>query len=171
MTGRSSCAVARTATRWEILYNIRFREDAKFLFPELADIQSRAAAEWRGGNGSAHLGTPDFDGGGCSIDHLVFLRRARSGRPSMNRMEAMAASEARHWLGTGAPLYGPQEVRVSQRQAYRRLLDAGLWELHYSELQDAVEIARTDSEPPHENRALDHYFRRPLLEPGVFWKS
>ena len=40
----------------------------------------------------------------------------------MNRLEA---SEARHWLQK-ATLYGPEEGRVSQRLAYRRLLDAGV---------------------------------------------
>jgi hypothetical protein len=117
-------------------HNIRFREDAKLLFPELAD--NKVARRHNGALGievrTAEL--PVSTAGGCSIDHLVFLRRSRSGRPAMNRLEA---SEAQHWLGK-ATLYGPEEIRVSQRQAYRRLLDAGLWELHYSDLSEAVEM-------------------------------
>jgi hypothetical protein len=117
-------------------YNIRFREDAKFLFPELAD--NKVARRHNGALGievrTSRL--PISTAGGCSIDHLVFLRRSRSGRRGMNRLEA---NEARHWLGK-ATLYGPEEARVSQRLAYRRLLDAGLWELHYSDLPEAVEM-------------------------------
>ena len=117
-------------------HNIRFREDAKFLFPELAD--SKIARRHNGALGievrTSEL--PISTVGGCSIDHLVFLRRSRSGRPAMNRLEA---AEATRWLEK-ATLYGPDVVRVSQRQAYRRLLDAGLWELHYSDLSDAVQM-------------------------------
>jgi hypothetical protein len=117
-------------------YNIRFREDAKFLFPELA-----ACKVGRRQNGALGMevrtsGLPVSTAGGCSIDHLVFLRRSRSGSASIN---PYSADEALHWLER-ATLYGPAEVQSSQRQAYRRLLDAGIWELHYSDLGDAIEL-------------------------------
>jgi hypothetical protein len=117
-------------------YNIRFREDAKFLFPELAD--NNVARRHNGALGieARTSELPISTAGGCSIDHIVFLRRSRSGRPGINRLEA---GEAQRRLGK-ATLYGPEEVRVSQRLAYRRLLDAGLWELYYSDLPDAVQM-------------------------------
>jgi hypothetical protein len=117
-------------------HNIRFREDAKVLFPELSDF--KVARRHNGAMGievrTSEL--PVSTAGGCTIDHLVFLHRSRSGPARMNRYEA---SEALRWLEK-ATLYGTEDVRASQRQAYRRLLDAGLWELHYSDLPEAVQM-------------------------------
>lgn len=117
-------------------HRLRFREDAKYLFPELAD--HKVARRHNGALGmeveTSEL--PIMTANGSSIDHLVFLRRSRSGRASMNRF---SPAEALDWLEK-AILYGPAEVRASQRQAYRRLVDAGVWELHYSDLEDAVRL-------------------------------
>jgi hypothetical protein len=66
----------------------------------------------------------------------VFLRRSRSGAASMHRLEA---SEALEWLEKTTS-YGPVEVQASQRRAYRRLMEAGIWELHYSDLPGAIEL-------------------------------
>ena len=117
-------------------YSMRFRKDAKVLFPEL----SRCAVALRP-NGALGIEVltsqlPVSTIGGCSIDHLVFLRRSRTGRARVNRYDP---EEALQWLER-ASLYGPAEVQRSQRQTYRRLLDAGLWELHYSDLSDAVNM-------------------------------
>lgn len=117
-------------------FRVRFREDAKFLFPELADYKVQRRL-----NGALALEVPTSGldvttAIGCSIDHLVFLRRSRSGEARMNRF---SAGEALRWLEK-ATLYGPEHVRASQRQAYRRLVDAGVWELHYSDLSEAVEL-------------------------------
>lgn len=117
-------------------YSIRFREDAKFLFPELAGF--RVAQRHNGAMGieARTADLPVETANGCSIDHMVFLRRSRSGSPSINRF---AKSEALRWLEK-ATLYGPEDVQASQRHAYRRLLDASVWELHYSDLSDAVNL-------------------------------
>ncbi len=117
-------------------YNIRFREDAKFLFPELAGFKVAQRHNGALGMEVRTSALPVSTAGGCSIDHLVFLRRSRAGMASMN---PFGASEALRWLEK-ATLYGPDEVQASQRQAYRRLLDAGIWELHYSDLSDAVQL-------------------------------
>ena len=92
-------------------YRVRFREDAKFLFPELAGYKVARRL-----NGSLALEVPtialDLNVAiGNSVDHLVFLRRSSSGRASMNRF---SAAEALHWLEQ-ATLYGPEHVRASQR--------------------------------------------------------
>jgi hypothetical protein len=117
-------------------YRVRFREDAKSLFPELADFKVIRRL-----NGALALEVPTADLGvetavGHSVDHLVFLRRSRSCEARINRY---SAAEALRWLEK-ATLYGPEHVRVAQRQAYRRLVDASAWELHYSDLSDAIHV-------------------------------
>ena len=117
-------------------HSLRFRKDAKKLFPELADCVVAVRP-----NGALGLEVPTSrlpvsTASGSSIDHLVFLNRSTSGRARMNRRPA---SDALSWL-EGARLYGPAEVQADQRRAYRRLLDAGLWELQYSHLDEAVEL-------------------------------
>jgi hypothetical protein len=117
-------------------HTIRFREDAKLLFPELSG--SKVARRHNGALGieMPTSGLPLSTTGGCSVDHLVFLRRSGSGRARMNRFNAV---DALAWLER-ASLYGSAGLQESQRQAYRRLLDAGVWELHYSDLSDAVKL-------------------------------
>jgi hypothetical protein len=114
--------------------SIRFREDAKVLFPELAGFQVERRHNGALGIEARTSQLPVATASGCSIDHLVFLRRSRSGPAGMDRF---AKAEALRWLEK-AILYGPEDVQASQRRAYRRLLDAGIWELHYSDLSDAV---------------------------------
>jgi hypothetical protein len=116
-------------------YSVRFRKDAKNLFPELANYRVGVRP-----NGALGMEVPTSElpvstACGCSIDHVVFLRRSDSGRARMNRFDEREALE---WFER-ATLYGPAEVQVAQRQAYRRLLDAGIWELHYSDLSEAIE--------------------------------
>lgn len=115
-------------------YSIRFREDAKLLFPELAEFEVGRRHNGALGIEARTSDLPITTAHGCSIDHLVFLRRSRTGEARMNRF---AGADPMQWLEK-ASLYGPEEVRASQRQAYQRLLDADVWELHYSHLSDAV---------------------------------
>lgn len=117
-------------------YRVRFREDAKFLFPELADYKAVRRL-----NGSLALEVPTTELGvktaiGHSVDHLVFLRRSRSGAARLNRF---SPAEALLWLEQ-ATLYGPEHVQAAQLQTYRRLVNGGVWELHYSDLADAVQL-------------------------------
>lgn len=117
-------------------YSVRFRADAKNLFPELDRFRVRRRVNGKEG---IEARTHDLEmqiANGCSIDHLVFLRRFPSQEPSINPIDA---AETLAWLESAAQ-YGTQEVRDAQRQSYRRLLDAGLWELHYSDVADAIEI-------------------------------
>jgi hypothetical protein len=114
----------------------RFREHAKLLFPELENCRFRPKL-----NGAPGMEVPTSDlpvetASGCSIDHLVFLRRAPAGRA---RIGPFDKARALAWLEQ-VVLYGPADVRESLRQAYRRLLSAGTWELHYSNLSDAVHL-------------------------------
>jgi hypothetical protein len=117
-------------------FNIRLREDAKFLFPELANCKVHLRH-----NGTLGMEVPTAElpvetAHGSSIEHLVFLRRSRSGTARLGRF---TASEALRWLEKATP-YGPEDAQASQKQAYRRLLEARIWELQYSDLQDAIEL-------------------------------
>jgi hypothetical protein len=116
-------------------YSIRFREDAKVLFPELENHRARVRMNGKWGMELRTLGLPIATASGCSIDHLVFLRRGRRGAARMNRFDA---SEAMAFFERTLTFYGTDEMKAAQLQAYRRLLDAGIWELHYSDLSDAM---------------------------------
>ena len=117
-------------------HSLRLREDARDLFPELADrrVALRMNGKWGMEVPTSEL--PFSTANGCSIDHMVFLRRS-SGTSA--RLKTMDPQGALAWLEQSV-LYGPAEAQASQRQAYRRLLGAGLWELHYSDLDEAIEL-------------------------------
>jgi len=116
--------------------SIRFREDAKVLFPELAGFKVERRHNGALGIEARTSELPVTTSSGCSIDHLVFLRRTRTGPAGMDRF---AKTNALRWLEK-ATIYGPEDVQESQRRAYHRLLDADIWELHYSDLGDAVSL-------------------------------
>jgi hypothetical protein len=113
---------------------IRLREDAKDLFPEL---RNHRVALRPNGNPGIEVQTselPISTAGGSVVDHIVFLRRSNSGRARMNPFEG---TEALAWFEQAAS-YGRASSRAAQREAYRRLLSANLWELYYSDLDEAV---------------------------------
>ena len=116
-------------------YGIRFREDAKNLFPELARHQIARRQNGRLGMEVRTSELPVTTAPGCSIDHMVFLRRANSGAATMNRFDA---NDALRWLHR-SPAYGPLDAQASQRQA-TQINDALTGELHYSDLEDAIRL-------------------------------
>lgn len=126
-------------------YVLRFREDAKLLFPELADCP--AAVRLNGKIGVEVL-TNLLQGisiaNGSVIDHIVFLNRDEPG-PKLMRFETEAAL---CWFEQFS-CYGTEKVRNLQRNAYRRLTGAKIWELRYTELDSAVarleRLVRTDA--------------------------
>jgi hypothetical protein len=115
-------------------HTLRFREDAKSLFPELEDWH---AAERPNGKIGLEVFTKRLPGiataDGCVIDHVVFLNRNEAG-PKLVRFETEAALR---WFEQFS-CYGSQEARDLQRNAYRRLLGASIWELRYRDLDAAV---------------------------------
>ena len=106
------------------------------LFPELRNYRFAPKLNGAPGMEVPTSELPVTTANGCPIDHLVFLRRSSSGSA---RIEPFDADRALEWLEQ-VDFYGPAEVQASQRQAYRRLLDAGIWELHYSNLSDAMKL-------------------------------
>jgi hypothetical protein len=117
-------------------FTVRFREDAKVLFPELANCPVALRPNGALGMEVATSELPISTAAGCAVEHLVFLRRSASGPASMNPFDA---DQALAWLER-TTLYGPVEVRASQWQAYHRLVGAKIWELHYSYLPDAIAL-------------------------------
>jgi hypothetical protein len=117
-------------------YSARFREHAKLLFPELENCRSQPKLNGAPGMEVPMADLPVATASGCSIDHLVFLRRGAAGPASIGPFDQASALA---WLEQGV-MYGPGDVQESLRQAYRRLLNAGIWELHYSNLSDAVHL-------------------------------
>lgn len=118
---------------------LRFREDAKSFFPELAD---RTTAMRPNGKIGIEVLTDQLAGistaDGCVIDHVVFLNRREPG-PKLVRFDKQ---DALCWFEQFS-CYGTREARDSQRNAYRRLMGAGIWELRYRDLDSAV--ARLES--------------------------
>jgi hypothetical protein len=117
-------------------YSVRFREDAKFLFPELENYRVKLRPNGGIGMEVRTSELPITTATGCSIDHVVFLRRSNSGPARAGRYNA---ADALAWFER-AVLYGPDEAQAAQREAYKRLLKAGVWELHYSDLSEAVQL-------------------------------
>lgn len=71
---------------------------------------------------------------GCSIDHIVFLNRNEQGPARIRRYPK---DDALEWCGRYVT-FGTPETRQSQLRCYQRLLSAGIWEMRYSDLDDAV---------------------------------
>jgi hypothetical protein len=114
--------------------SIRFRPDSSDLFPELADHvplfrpNGKLAIELR----PSALGISTASG--CNVDHVVFLDREDHGPASVHRYPEDRALE--YWAQY--TVLGPNDIRMAQRRCQERLLDAGLWRLRYSQLDDAV---------------------------------
>jgi hypothetical protein len=115
-------------------YAMRFREDAKFLFPELAD---RLAVRRPNGKIGIEVLThelPIRTAQGCSIEHIVCLNRNEAG-PA--RLQRYSKGDAITWSEQSV-LFGTAEVRAAQLACYRRLSGAGVWDLHYSDFDGAI---------------------------------
>jgi hypothetical protein len=115
-------------------HTIRFREDARHLFPELAD---QLPAVRPNGKIAIEMFThelPIKTAPGCSIDHVVFLNRQQHGEARLRHYPKDQA-----WEDWGAYVsFGTDQVRAAQRRCHERLLQAGIWELAYSHFDDAV---------------------------------
>ncbi len=115
-------------------YAIRLREDAGRLFPEL---QNRAPLKRGNGKIGIEIFTSELPiqcTPGCAIDHIVFLNR---NEPGAARIRRYSKDDAMEWCGRYAT-FGTREVRESQLRCYQRLLSAGIWELCYTDLDDAI---------------------------------
>jgi hypothetical protein len=115
-------------------YTLRLRADAKPLFPELQD---RIATTRPNGKEGIEIFTRELPiqvAPGCTIDHIVFLNRDQ---PGPARVRRYPKDDAQQWCQRYAT-FGVPGVRQAQAECYERLLRASIWEMCYSDLDDAV---------------------------------
>ena len=115
-------------------YAIRLRDDAGRLFPELQDRLPLKRPNGKIGLEIFTSELPIRSTPGCSIDHLVFLNR---NEPGPARIRRYPKDQTLDWCQRYVT-FGTREVREAQFRCYERLLDAGIWELRYSDLDDAI---------------------------------
>ena len=115
-------------------YSIRFRPDAPKLFPELADSLMTIRPN---GKVAIEVLTRDLavdTAPACNIDHVVYLNRDRAGQAVLRHLSKEWVRE--DWARYA--VFGTKVVREAQRLCYERILSAQLWEMQYSDLDDAV---------------------------------
>ncbi|MBZ5611413.1 MAG: hypothetical protein LAP38_24385 [Acidobacteriia bacterium] len=131
-----TCLVRKRLDRYAIgdPHTIRFREDAARFFGELADRLPVIRPSGKTGFEVFTRDLPLRTAPGCSVDHIVFLDRQRSGDARIRRYPREQALEYFERFAA----YGVSEVRAAQKSCYRRLIEAGIWEMQYADLDDAV---------------------------------
>ena len=115
--------------------SIRLREDARRFFPELAGHLSTVRPNGKVSIEILTRALPIDTLPGHSVDHVVFLARQDSGPASIRRYsreKALAQWEQYRSFGESA-------VRGAQQRCHQRLVEAGMWEMRYSRLEDAIE--------------------------------
>jgi hypothetical protein len=115
-------------------YSIRFREDARRLFPELADRQPEMLPTSKLGFEVFTRELPIATALGCVIEHIVFLNRSE---PGPRRLRPYLKDQALAWFERTV-CFGASDVRTAQLRSYRRLADAGIWELCYRDFNDGI---------------------------------
>jgi hypothetical protein len=115
-------------------HSIRFRPDAPQLFPELAD---RLVTIRPNGKVAIEVLTRELavdTAPGCNIDHVVYLNRDGAGQTHLRHVSKEWVLE--DWARYA--VFGTEAVREAQRQCYERIACAQLWEMRYSDLDEAV---------------------------------
>jgi hypothetical protein len=115
-------------------YTIRFRDDAPELFPELAEHLPVIRPNGKIGIEAFTRELPVTTAPGCVIDYLVLLNRHHPGSVRLRR----GAPDKFQETWDDYTSFGSEPTRAAQRQCYQRLADAGLWEMDYSDLDDAI---------------------------------
>jgi hypothetical protein len=114
-------------------FSLRFREDARRLFPELG---AHLAGTRPNGKIGLEVATRDLPGirtaTGATIEHVVFLNRHAGGEA---RLKTLARSEALDRLQR-IPHFGPDGIQVREDC---RLLNHGVWQLDYGDWESAVD--------------------------------
>jgi hypothetical protein len=114
--------------------NLRLREDAVQLFPELGN---RLAVVRPNGKIALEIPTRELPIRrlrGVSVDHVVYLDRQDCDGAMLQPYSREQAIE--EWKAY-AP-FGTNAVRSEQMQCHQRLLSAGMWAMKYSRLEDAI---------------------------------
>jgi hypothetical protein len=115
-------------------YYTRLREDAPALFPELEGHKIAVRPNGKIGMEISTAALAIATAEASSIEHVVFLNRSAGARAHLvPHSKEVAMKWCEQYI-----CYGEAAVRAEQRQALLRLLDAGLWEMGYSGLDDAI---------------------------------
>jgi hypothetical protein len=115
-------------------HSIRFRPDAPKLFPELAD---RLVTIRPNGKVAIEILTRDLavdTAQSCNVDHVVYLNRDQAGLVHLCHVSKDWVRE--DWAQYA--VFGTNAIREAHRDCYERLLSAQLWEMKYSDLDEAV---------------------------------
>jgi hypothetical protein len=115
-------------------YSIRFRESAKVLFEELS---GRAPVIRPNGKVGFEICTQQLamrTAQGSKIDHVVFLDRYG---PETARLFPFPKARALHFWKKFVN-HGEEQTQDEQIKTYERLLEARVWALSYSSLDDAI---------------------------------
>ncbi len=91
----------------------------------------------RKGSRRSHNDLPIQTSASCCLDHVVFLNRNHVGPAQLREFDKQWALD---WL-TSFTSYGKTSVREAELRAYETLLKAPVWELCYTDLDDAVVTA------------------------------
>jgi hypothetical protein len=113
---------------------IRFRQDARELFPELAGQLACIRPNGKIGMELATRNLPIAIAEGARVEHVVMLDRTRSGPARLRRYPK---DHMQAWCERFVN-FGSSEVHRAQAQCHLRLLDASLWEMSYQNFDDAV---------------------------------
>lgn len=135
----STCLVRTRAGRVVVgnPYQIRFRQSAMDLFPELRDqrLTLRATGELALEIPTANLKTIKT-ASQCNVDHIVFLNRGTADPPNLlpyPKDKALKKFEQ-------VVCFGERETRDAQRASLRNLLEADVFEMRYTDMDSALSL-------------------------------
>ena len=114
--------------------SLRLREDARRFFPELHEYLAVVRPNGKVAIELLTRALPIETLPGHSVDHVVFLARQDSGPATIRPFppeQALAQWEQYRSFGSSG-------TRRAQEECHRKLLAAGIWEMRYSRLQDAI---------------------------------
>jgi hypothetical protein len=127
-------------------FQIRFRDSAVALFPELGDRQITRRVH---GKLSIEVPTASISGietvSQSSADYIVFLKRGKRGAP---HLVPFPKETALRWYEQFI-FFGDKALRESQKATLRNLLRTEMLELHYDDLDSAV--AKLEAMVRHES--------------------
>jgi hypothetical protein len=115
-------------------HQVRFRPTAANLFPEIAELKMMPRAA---GKPSVQMQTAMIPWLTCAqttqVDFIVFLNRRSENKPNLVPYRTDVARQFMRQM-----LYGPPSTRDQQHAAIERLLVAEVFEMHYKDLDWAV---------------------------------
>jgi hypothetical protein len=113
---------------------IRFREEARGLFPELAGQLTITRPNGKIGIEVFTRDLPIAIAQAATVEHVVFLHRNASGPARLRRFPK---DQMEAWCERYVT-FGSREVQAAMTRCHQRLLDVPIWEMSYKNFDDAV---------------------------------